>query len=68
MTPIGSAALGFLFLALDEAGRHLQDPFARTIHDVPMASITRTIEIDLRDALGEHKVLEPLRPVLGVLT
>lgn len=67
LTPVGSAALAFLFLALDEAGRHLQDPFSRSIHDVPMGSIARTIEIDLRDALGEHKVLEPLRPVLGVL-
>lgn len=67
LTPVGSLALAVVFLALDEAGRHLQDPFARSIHDVPMASIARMIEIDLRDALGEHQVLEPLRPVRGVL-
>ena len=67
LTPIGSAVIGFVFLALDESGRHLEDPFARSKYDVPMSAITRTIEIDLRQANGETDVPAPIRAVRGVL-
>ena len=67
LTPLGSAVLGFVFLALDESGRHLEDPFRRSIYDVPMSAITRTVEIDLRQALGETDVPPPFHPVKGVL-
>ena len=67
LTPIGSAVIGFVFLALDESGRHLEDPFARSKYDVPMSTIARTIEIDLRQANGETDVPPPMRPVHGVL-
>ena len=67
LTPIGSAVIGFVFLALDESGRHLEDPFARSKYDVPMSAITRAIEIDLRQANGESDVPPPLHPVHGVL-
>ena len=67
LTPIGSAVIGLVFLALDESGRHLEDPFARSKYDVPMSAISRTIEIDLREANGETDVPAPMRPVHGVL-
>jgi putative membrane protein len=67
LTPLGSAVLGFVFLALDESGRHLEDPFRRSIYDVPMSAITRTVEIDLRQSLDDVDVPPPLRPVRGVL-
>ena len=67
LTPIGSAVIGFVFLALDESGRHLEDPFKRSIYDVPMSAITRTVEIDLREAAGEADVPPPMRPVRGIL-
>ena len=67
LTPLGSAVIGFVFLALDESGRHLEDPFLRSVYDVPMSAITRTVEIDLRQAVGDAEVPPPLHPVLGVL-
>ncbi len=67
LTPLGSAVIGFVFLALDESGRHLEDPFLRSIYDVPMSAITRTVEIDLRQAVGDKNVPPPLHPVKGVL-
>ena len=67
LTPIGSTLIGFIFLALDSAGRNLEDPFARSVHDVPMSAITRTIEIDLKQALGRTDDPVPLRPIRGVL-
>ena len=68
LTPLGSAAIGLMFLTLDMSGRHLEDPFARTTHEIPMTAITRTIEIDLKHTLGDTDRLAPLRPVFGVLT
>ena len=67
LTPIGSALIGFVFLALDESGRHLEDPFLDAVYDVPMSAIGRTIEIDLLQAIGEANLPPPLHPVLGVL-
>ena len=67
LTPAGSAVIGLVFLALDESGRHLEDPFAGSIYDVPMTAITRTIEIDLKQAMGEVDVPAPLAPVDGIL-
>ncbi len=66
-TPLGSTLVGFIFLALDKIGRDLEDPFDNTIYDIPLCAMARTIEINLRQALGERSVPEPLQPVLGVL-
>ena len=68
MTPLGSSFLGMIFLALDRIGRDLEAPFALTVHDVPLSSITRTIEIDLRQMLGDTDVPKPLTPVGNVLS
>ncbi len=66
-TPLGSTAAGFIFLALDKIGRDLEDPFDNSIHDVPLTSICRTIERNLREALGESELPAPLAPDRGVL-
>jgi putative membrane protein len=59
LTPIGSSLVGFIFLALDKTGRELETPFENTIHDVPLTSITRTIEMNLRQQLKMAAVAEP---------
>jgi putative membrane protein len=66
-TPLGSTLVGFIFLALDKIGRDLEFPFDNTIYDVPMTSLTTTIEINLRQLLGETVLPEPEKPVYGVL-
>ncbi len=66
-TPLGSTFVGFMFLALDKIGRDLEDPFENTIYDVPLTSITTTIEINLRQLLGETVLPEANKPVHGVL-
>ncbi|MDX7950985.1 bestrophin family ion channel [Lichenihabitans sp. Uapishka_5] len=68
LTPLGSAVIGLMFLTLDMSGRHLEDPFSRSTHEIPMTAITRTIEIDLKQTLGDENRPAPLRPVFGVLT
>ena len=66
-TPLGSTLVGFIFLALDKIGRDLEDPFDNTMHDIPLTSITRTIEINLRQMLGETQLPEPVVPIDDVL-
>jgi putative membrane protein len=66
-TPLGSTLVGFIFLALDKIGRDLEDPFENTIYDVPLTAITTTIEINLRQLLGETEVPQAEKPVKGVL-
>ncbi|RKP55839.1 bestrophin family protein [Pararobbsia silviterrae] len=66
-TPIGSTGVGFMFLALLQIGKDMEHPFANTPNDVPMSALTRSIEIDLRDGLGETHGLEPVQPENGVL-
>lgn len=64
-TPLGSTLAGLMFLAVLRVGDDLVDPFANTVHDVPLSTMCRTIEIDLLQAIGEPAP-EPLQPVKGV--
>ena len=65
-TPIGSTVAGLMFLAVLRIGDDLVDPFANTVHDVPLSAMCRTIEIDLLQALGEQAPA-PAAPENGVL-
>lgn len=66
-TPLGSTLAGLMFLAVLAIGDDLVDPFANTMHDVPLSAMCRTIEIDLLEAIGDPSP-EPLRPdAQGVL-
>lgn len=66
-TPLGSTLVGFIFLALDRIGKDLEDPFENKLYDVPLTSITTTIEINLRQLLGETELPPATVPVDDVL-
>jgi putative membrane protein len=66
-TPLGSTLVGLMFLALDKIGRDLEDPFDNSVYDVPMTAIATTIEINLRQMLGETELPAAVTPVDGVL-
>jgi putative membrane protein len=65
-TPLGSTIAGLMFLAVLRIGDDLVDPFANTVHDVPLSAMCRTIEIDLLQSIGDDAPT-PLAPVKGVL-
>jgi putative membrane protein len=67
VTPLGSTLVGFIFIALDKIGRDLDNPFENDLYDVPLTSITTTIEINLRQLLGETELPQATVPVDGVL-
>jgi ion channel-forming bestrophin family protein len=60
-TPLGSTVAGLMFLAVLAIGDDLVDPFANTVHDLPLSAMCRTIEIDLLQAIGDPAP-EPMRP------
>lgn len=66
-TPLGSTLVGFMFLALEKIGRDLENPFNNTIYDLPLTSITNTIETNLRQMLGEAELPPQLKSVGGVM-
>jgi putative membrane protein len=55
------------FLLTERLGSDLKTPFANRVNDTPMTALCRTIEIDLRQQLGESEIPEPLEPVNGIL-
>jgi putative membrane protein len=67
LTPIGSTFVGFIFLALDQIGRDLEDPFENLPHDIALTAITRNIEINLKQMIGEKDLPAPVAPVNGIL-
>lgn len=66
LTPIASMSLSFIFIIIDRIGREIETPFENSVHDTPMTSLSRTIEINLRQLLGERHPNE-LHPVSGFL-
>ncbi|MGH6745840.1 bestrophin family protein [Novosphingobium sp.] len=53
-TPLGSTIAGIMFLAVLAIGDDLVDPFANTVHDLPLNAMCRTIEIDLLQSISEE--------------
>jgi ion channel-forming bestrophin family protein len=67
LTPIGSSLVGLIFLALDQIGRDLENPFENGEHDVPITAISKTIEINLKQLLEIEEIPAPEKAIRGVL-
>jgi putative membrane protein len=63
LTPVVTAVVAYTFFGLDALGDEIEEPFGASDHDLPLEAICRTIEIDLRAALGEPDLPAPLQPV-----
>ncbi|MGC3972347.1 MAG: bestrophin family ion channel [Pirellulales bacterium] len=66
-TPIASTFVSFAFIVLDSIGRDIETPFANTVHDTPMTTLSRAIEIDLRQHLEQSDLPAELQPVGGLM-
>jgi len=63
MTPLVVGIVSFTFFGLDALGDEIEDPFGVRANNLALTSMCRTIERDLRAALGETEIPEPLHPV-----
>ncbi|MBA5724902.1 bestrophin family protein [Bombella favorum] len=66
ITPLGSSIIGVLFQMLDRSGQNLQEPFKVSPHSLPMLTMSRTIERDLLQPLGQESLPLP-KPRFGQL-
>ena len=62
-----SALVGWVFNMMEKIGESTENPFEGGANDVPITAITRTIEIDLREMLGEMDIPKPLAPQNNIL-
>ena len=67
MTPFVVAIVAYTFFGLDAVGTEIEEPFSLAVHHLPLTSICRTIEINLREALGERDLPPLLAPEDGQL-
>ncbi len=59
--------VGWVFTSLEQVGESTENPFEGGANDIPMAALSRTIEIDLREMLEETDVPKSLEPVNKIL-
>lgn len=59
--------VSWVFSLMEYTGDYSENPFEGLMNDVPIYSIVRNIEVDLRDMLGETDLPERMKPELNVL-
>ena len=64
---LSSILITWVFVSMEGIGDSSEDPFERSMNDVPMNALCRTIEIDLRQMLGETEVPEKEKPAGHVM-
>lgn len=63
MTPFVVGIVAYTFFGLDALGDEIEEPFGDSPNDLALDAICRSIEINLRDAIGQKHELVPLTPV-----
>jgi ion channel-forming bestrophin family protein len=61
------AIVSWVFVTMELVGDNSENPFENSINDVPMTAICRTIEIDLRQMLGEKDLPPRITPTNDIL-
>ena len=59
--------ISWVFVTMEIVGDNSEDPFENFINDVPMTALCRTIEIDLREMLGETDLPPKIKPENDIL-
>lgn len=66
-TPVVVAIIAYAFFGLDAVGEEIEEPFGTDVNDLPLSTLSRMIEINLRQTIKEQDVPSVLQPVDGVL-
>lgn len=57
-----SALVAWMYVSLDQVGESTENPFEGGANDVPISQLSRLLEIELREMLGETDLPPPLLP------
>lgn len=64
---IFSALVTWVFFLMEKIGDYSENPFEGTYNDIPITSISRSIEIDLREMLNDSNIPQPVKEENGFL-
>jgi len=67
LCPMVSGLLTWIYFLMEKIGDYSENPFEGTYNDVPITSIARTIEIDLREMINDDNIPEPTTAENGFL-
>ena len=62
-----SVLISWIFYVMEVVGDRSENPFENGVNDIPMTAICRTIEIDLREMLGEKDIPGKIYPVKNII-
>ena len=62
-----SIIVSWVFLMMELVGDYSENPFEGLGNDIPMLALCRTIEIDLKEMLGEDELPAAIKPVNDIL-
>jgi len=62
-----TVVIAWVFHTMDKIGDATENPFEGGPNDVPISTMTRAIEIDLKDFLNDPQLPEPLKPLGNIL-
>jgi len=57
-----SLLIAWVFTSLEQVGESTENPFEGSANDVPISQMSRTVEIDMREMLGETDLPPALQP------
>lgn len=57
-----SLLISWVFTSLEQVGESTENPFEGSANDVPISQMSRTVEIDIREMLGEVNLPSALQP------
>lgn len=62
-----SVLICWIYMVMEIVGDYSENPFQGMANDIPMLSLCRTIEIDLREMLGETELPDAIKSKNGIL-
>ncbi len=62
-----STIVSWVFTSMEKIGQATENPFEGGANDVPITQMSRTIEIDLREMLGETKLPPAIEPTNNII-
>lgn len=67
MCSVFSALIIWVFFLMEKIGDYSENPFEGTYNDVPITSIARAIEIDLKEMINDSNIPQPIQAENGFL-
>ncbi|NOS91757.1 MAG: multidrug transporter [Cyclobacteriaceae bacterium] len=62
-----SVLISWVYTSLEQVGESTENPFEGSANDVPISQMSRTIEIDLREMIGETDLPPALQPKNNII-